>query len=112
MLTNNRLANHSGGLEHVVGRLKNPLQMRRIALAERQLFTELVERDTPREDAPGASDLDQAVQASRDGGWEREVACHTQLNDVAGLEVLTDDRRDDHARFAGSAATIVGNRAS
>ena len=27
LLTNHRLANHSGGLEHVVGRLKNPLQM-------------------------------------------------------------------------------------
>ena len=27
LLTNDRLANHSGGLEHVVGRLKNPLQM-------------------------------------------------------------------------------------
>ena len=70
LLTNNCLANHSGGLEHVMGRLKNSLQVRRIALAERQLLTQLVERDTPSEDSPGPGDLDQTVEAACDGGRE------------------------------------------
>ena len=43
MLTNQRLTDHPGLLEHLMGRLKHPLQMGRVALSERELFAQAVE---------------------------------------------------------------------
>ena len=82
-------------------RLQNALQVRRIALCERELLAQPVERDPPGQACPGPRDLDQAVEPPGDGDGKREIARHAERDDVARRDVLPDDRRDDDARLAG-----------
>ena len=74
MLPNGRVAKHTLRHEHVVGRLEHPLEVRRVALGKRELLGELVQRDAPGEPPVGTRDLEQPVEASRDGGAEGPVA--------------------------------------
>jgi hypothetical protein len=48
--------------EHVVCGLEDALQVRWVALCERELLSELVEPDAPGESSFGASDLEQSIQ--------------------------------------------------
>ena len=68
MLPNGGISKHTLRHEHLVGRLKDALEVRRVPLGERELLSELIQADAPGEPAIGASDLEQAVQAARDRG--------------------------------------------
>src|SRR4051812_20621333 len=72
LLTNDRLANHSALLQHVVRGLKDALQVRRIALCERKLFAQTIESDSPRKHVASPRNFDEPIQASSDRRWQRQ----------------------------------------
>ena len=92
LLTNDRLSNHSGRPEHVVGGLQHPLEMRRISLHERQLLAQAVHRDAPRERAACSRDFEEPVQTPRYRGGKGEVPRDAEGHGVTGRHVLSEHR--------------------
>ena len=100
LLTNDRFTDHSGILKHVVRGLKDALKVGGVALRQRELIAKPVERDPPSDGVADAGCLDQAVEASGDRRRQREIPHHVEPDDMPGRDVLANDRREDHARFA------------
>jgi len=100
LLTNDRFTDHSGILQHVVRGLEHALEMGGVALRQGQLIAKAIERDPPSNSVADAGRLDQAVEASGDGRRQGEIADYIEPDDVSGKDVLTDDRRENHACFA------------
>ena len=100
LLTNHGFADHSALLEHIMRRLQNALQMRRISLCERELLANPVQRDPPGQCPTGSRDFDQAIEPPSDRGGQREVSGDAEGDDVPRRHVLPDDRRNDDSGFA------------
>ena len=81
-------------------RLQHALQMRWIALGERELLCELVERDPPGDRSHLTRNFDQAIKSSGDWIGERLIERRTKRDGVAGGDVLAKKRRDRDARIA------------
>ena len=67
LLTNERFSNHSSLLEHVVRGLQHALQMRRIALRQRQLLAQAVQPYSPCKHVLSPGDLYEAVESTANG---------------------------------------------
>src|SRR5215216_2634297 len=46
-------------------------------------------------------ELDEPIEAPRNGRWKSEIPRDAKRDDMSRREVLSNDRRDDHARLTG-----------
>jgi uncharacterized protein len=75
------------GAVSIARRLQDPLQMARVALRQRQLLGQPLERNTPRQPPLGTRDLQQAVQTPRHRARERVVSGHGQCDHVPAEQI-------------------------
>ena len=67
MLPDGSISKHTLRHEHLVRRLEHSLEVRRVALGEGELLSELIQSDAPGQTAVRASNLEKPIQAARDG---------------------------------------------
>ena len=67
MLPDGGISKHTLRHEHLMRRLEDPLEVRRVALGEGKLLSELIQADTPGEATVGPGNFEEPVQATRDG---------------------------------------------
>jgi hypothetical protein len=100
-LPEGRIAKQAGGDEHLVRRLEHSLQVGRVSLGQRKLFSKQRKRDSPGNHSFFSRDFEQSVKSARDRIGEGEIVHDRESDRMTSGDVRANQGSDRHSGVTG-----------